>query len=560
MSELLKRFKSRPYITAELFLASFIISILVLSTSIFVIQVLNRYVSHGVTATLITLCIGVLIAIGMEFLFRQIRLKLISEINLKCELELQKSTYDKLVGARNTAIERVPQNMLHEMMNGLNIIQQTYSPANIATVLDAFFAVLYVFALFMLLPVLGYLAIGFILVLFFVIGMGQARRKESQHKLNKIQSALTGLTNSAIQSSDGLRTFTVANFLAGKWQQAQLQASTLRLKLSRNSSLTQSLTQTITSLMSVSVITIGAIYVVQGDLSIGTMIGANILGSRALAPFSRLAQLGDGFARAREAIAVLERFHKIPQEKSSGTQLEKLFGNLKIKNLSYSFPQSRTPIFEDVDFTLPHGKLLVVKGDNDAGKTTLIRLMLGLLEPQRGTISIDGVDLQQLDIKWWRNQVSYVPQEPEFFNASVYNNLTFGLEKVTMDSVNLAAKKAHLVKWLKGSSDGLNTQLQNGGANLPVGIRRRLALARALLRGGQFMILEEPLIGLDTKGISAVMASLKEFAQKGSTVIVCTSNPRLLKGQGHTLEFGQDPTPVFSLPVKRNTLPQVGQA
>jgi len=560
MRELLKRFKARPFITAELILASFVISVLALSAPIFVIQVLNRYVSHGLTPTLITLVMGVLIAIGMEFLIRQVRMKLISGLNSKREAELQTTSFDSLTGAKPQAVERTPQGLLRETMDGLNNIHQAYMPANIATVLDAVFAVLYVIALFLLLPILGVIAIGFIATMFLVIGITQTIRTKPQHELNKLQSGLSGLLNSAIQSADSVRAFGASGFLRTKWQQSQTQANDFRQNLSTNSSFNQSFTQMLAGLLSVTVISVGALYVVSGELNIGTMIGANILASRALSPFSRLAQLGGSFARARESLAMLEKFQKIPQEETTGSKLDKLVGKLEIKNLGYSYPQNKNPVFEGLSFTLPAGSLLVVRGLNGSGKTTFARLMTGILEPRQGQILADGVDLKQLDINWWRQLICYVPQEPDLFNATIYQNLIMGLEDVPVSKVNKAVRDANLDVWLKTSTDGLKTQIKNGGTDLPLGIRRRIALARALLRNGKIAIWDEPVEGVDPEGRKAIMDALAMLSKQGCTVIVCSSNPQFLKGKGHTLDMNHKPTPVYSKAKPKTVTALVGNA
>ncbi len=165
------------------------------------------------------------------------------------------------------------------------------------------------------------------------------------------------------------------------------------------------------------VMAMGAREVLAGRLDVGSLIGASILAGRALAALTRALGLGEAIGRGQRA---LER-DPPAQRHPAGTQRRhgacEYGGSLRFEDAAFAYPKQPTPIFEHFsDFDLPAGGVVAVIGANGTGKTTLARLLVGLLEPTRGRLLADNMDLRQADPGWWRRQVAYLPQEPLFFD------------------------------------------------------------------------------------------------------------------------------------------------
>jgi ATP-binding cassette subfamily C protein LapB len=189
------------------------------------------------------------------------------------------------------------------------------------------------------------------------------------------------------------------------------------------------------------------------------------------------------------------------------------------------------------------GTTLVVTGKNGTGKTTLARLMVGLLSPLRGEILVDGVNLRQIAPAWWRSQIVYLPQEPTFLNGTIRDNLTLGNNDVDDAELNQIIRAADLRDFLDKTADGLETRLFESGRFLSLGIRRRLALARALMTKGMIAILDEPTEGLDADGCRAVYDVLNYLNRKGRTIIAFSNDPLIAKGAEYTLDLNEKPVP-----------------
>jgi ATP-binding cassette subfamily C protein LapB len=543
MRELFNRLKAIPRLSLELLLASFFISLLALSSPMFVILVLNRYVTFGVDSTLVTLTSGVAIAILLEFAFRQVRLKLAGGISVKPDAQLVGGAFAALTSAKMGAIERIPPGLRREVMNGLSAVQHAYSPANISTVMDVLFAFMYIAALFLLNTTVGIIVTFFLVLMFLFALVSHNLLGKPTQDLNQASVRNNALVGSTMLATESVRCFNAARFLKDMWGKQQALANKLRQKITTRQGFTQSVTQSVSAIMTVTVIAVGATIVVAGNMSVGVMIGLNILASRALAPISRFALLGSTFTRAQQSLELLDRFIKLPREETKGSALKRYSGRLEFKDLAFMYQGSSGPLFESTSLQISPGQALVITGGNGTGKTTMARLLLGLLEPTRGQIFVDGLDLRQVMPEWWRRQVIYFPQEPTFFDGTIRENL-MTLRPDMDDAVLLAIiKRAGLKQFLDESMSGLETVLVNGGVNLSLGIRRRLALARALTSNGMLAVFDEPAEGMDADGISLVFRIMTRILKSGRALVVCSHNPNILQGNGIRLDLNKKPIP-----------------
>jgi ATP-binding cassette subfamily C protein LapB len=257
----------------------------------------------------------------------------------------------------------------------------------------------------------------------------------------------------------------------------------------------------------------------------------------------RLAQLSTVFAKARQSLDLLREFARIPHERLAGSTLIEYKGGLEFKDLSFSYPDGNAPLFESLSLKLEPGAVLVVAGANGTGKTTLARLIVGLLEPLRGQILVDGVDLAQIQPEWWRRQVVYMPQEPRFLNASLRDNLLAYNPELDEEGLNKVISSTGLRSFINESPKGFATPVIQNGSNLSLGIRRRLALARALAGNGRLVVVDEPTEGLDVEGSQQVYGILNEFARRGSAIIAFSHDPQILRGTRHILDLNSKPVP-----------------
>lgn len=544
MQELLTRLFSRPLIAAELIGASLLANLLALASPLFVIQVLNRYVAYGVDATLATLTAGVLIAVAMEFGFRQIRVALGRRAARTRDAELAALPFHRLTTAKIGALAAVPDGAKQEAAGAADTVRAAMSPANMGTLLDVPFALLFLAVLFLLSPLLAVIAAVFVGGLFALSLAVVASMKLPGRRLQAENGQRGALLATNLRAAETVRAFNLEAAAQRRWGEASQRVAHLAHMVAGRQALLQTLTHAGQALLSVAIIAAGAMQVVAGNLDVGALIGANLLAARALGPIIGLARLSEPLAKASRTLELVRDLARLPQERTQGTGLVEPLGRIELRDLAFVHPGAKGPLFERLALTLEPGQTLAVTGGNGAGKTTVAKLLLGLYEPSRGQILVDGVELAQVAPHWWRDKVAYLPQEPAFLPGTLADAVLDGLEAPDPARLDELLRRAGLKAFVDESRSGLLTQVERNGDNLSLGIRRRLALARALARPARVWVFDEPTEGLDQEGAALVYKALNEASDAGHTIVVCSHDPNILKGVDLLLDLAQKPVPV----------------
>ncbi len=201
-------------------------------------------------------------------------------------------------------------------------------------------------------------------------------------------------------------------------------------------------------------------------------------------------------------------------------QLTELNGNFAFRHVGYQYPNTEEPVLKDVTLDVPAGKTVAVVGESGSGKTTLISLIIGFMAPTTGTILIDGKDITEIDLKSYRRFISVVPQTPLLFTGTLRDNITYGLESAAEEQINQAIDAADLRKLVDELPAGLDTRLEEHGANLSGGQRQRIAIARAIIRDPKVILLDEATSALDVISEREIQQALSRLIKDRTTFVV----------------------------------------
>ncbi|WP_378787986.1 thiol reductant ABC exporter subunit CydD [Nonomuraea fastidiosa] len=268
-----------------------------------------------------------------------------------------------------------------------------------------------------------------------------------------------------------------------------------------------------------------------GSLDLTTALLVLLLAPEAYLPLramgTRFHASMEGVAAADAAFAVLDAE---TGERTGGTREVTGGGapEIRLENVTVRYPGRDTPALEDVSLTIAPGERVALVGESGGGKSTLLHLILGFVQPSSGRVLIDGADLRELDLAGWRARLAFVAQRPHLFAASVADNIRLGAPSASLDDVRRAAEAAH-ADFVADLPQGFDTVLGERGANLSAGQRQRVALARAFCRpDASVLLLDEPTARLDGRSEAAVVAATAKLAQ-GRTAVIVAHRPAMIE-------------------------------
>ena len=270
---------------------------------------------------------------------------------------------------------------------------------------------------------------------------------------------------------------------------------------------------------------------VDGTLGLQAGLTAIILAPELYLPYRRL---GAEYHASADGLAVAERMFALldatPAAVGGGEEIapSPATATVRLEQVAYSYPARPAPALDGFDLELSPGEVVALVGESGAGKSTVAALLLGLLSPTGGRITVGDVDLSDCQIDAWRRLVAWVPQHPMLFRGSVADNIRLGDPDASAQAVHEAAALAGADEFINALPDGYATLVGDGERLLSPGERRRIGLARAFVRDAPFVILDEPTADLDRRSVAVVADAVRRL-QAGRTMLVIAHRPELVE-------------------------------
>ena len=552
MLELLKRIFLSPVLLIELLILSLFVNLLALAAPLFVMQVLSRYITSGIDSTLQTLVFGVLIAALFEFLFRNIRHRVARNFDV-LNVELENKTLEKLHTTKASYFSVRPPFATENIIGHLNTLRNTYSAANMIIFFDLPFVAIFVIAIFFLSKGLGVICLLILLLPLILNDMMYPFIKSAFRRILPVQMKKNDSLRAITSRFDTIRLFRLSKIVIQMWENAVEGMMTLKEKLDARKHLTSSMMQSLSVIMTIAIIGYGATLAVENLLTVSALIGANILAARALSPVIKFSSLKEQFDQANFALNEIKSIGQFPAESGKASiTIDNCGGGVLINDLAFQYPDTKNPIFVGLHAKFQSGQLTVVTGMNASGKSTLIKNFVSLLDPVRGSIQVDGIEISQLSLDWWRENISYLPQNPQFISATLRDNI-FGYHEEDQDNekINFVIESSDLADFIQSHPEGIDMPISQTANELSFGIKKRIALARALVNDGKLVFFDEPTESLDTKGCQQIYQTIQNLLHNEKTMVIATSDPQIIQMASLVIDMNQKPSPKVLEPNKQ---------
>lgn len=513
----------------DVLVAAFFVNLLALAMPLFVMNVYDRVVPNQATDTLWVLAAGAFLIICADLSLRILRSWFVELAAQRADVVLSSRIMERILGMR---MEHRPQSVGSFAANvqAFESVRSFIGSMVVVALVDLPFFLLFiliisVISLYMAVPVL----VGAVIVLLYALAV-QGRMQQLAETSSQASSQRNAGLIESLAAAHTLKSFNAAGRMQTLWEQATVFLSGCSGKQRLLGGSVAVGAAWVQQSVSVVMIIVGVYLVIGGDMSQGALIAAYMLSSRALAPVSQVASLLTQYHQAATALASLETIMASEQERDPDKPLlsrPKLRGEIEFKDVSFTYPGEQRPALSGVSFHIRAGERIAILGRAGSGKSTLEKLILGLYRPTAGSIFIDGVHIEQLDIAELRGAIGYIAQDIELLNGSVYDNITLGLDTPPRERLLDALEMAGLKSLVGAHADGLTMPVGEGGRRLSGGQRQGIAVARALVPDSAILLLDEPTSAMDSVMENHVSRALGQFSQS-KTLLLVTHRTSLL--------------------------------
>lgn len=506
----------------DVIIASILVNLFALASPLFVMNVYDKVVPNLAFESLWVLAIGATIAYIFDFIMKQLRGYLIDVAGKKIDLQTSAKLFAKVIGM---PLEKRAASVggMAKQLSEFDSVREFLSSATITALVDLPFALLFMFIIWL---VAGDLVIFSVVATLLIIGytlLIQPRLRHAIEESNKFSSLRHGHLIESLSVLELIKANGAEGVVQNSWQQMLGHISSWQLK---SKVLTNSVSNVASFIVQVSVIgvvVLGVYRVADNTISMGAIIAAVMLSSRAIAPMAKIASL---MTRSNQTMSAMRQLDAIMaqedefEDKAHLISRRKLEGNITLEQLGFSYPDIDKPSLYPLSLAIKPGEKVAVIGRNGSGKSTLAKLLLGLYQPTMGSLHYDGMNHKQIHPSDLRRNFGYLPQDITLFHGTIRENILFGAKQVTEYQLIRAVQLSGVNIFTDLDSQGLDQQVGEGGKALSRGQRQSIALARAILNEPQILLLDEPTASLDARAEKQFLQSMKVVAQDRTLVLI----------------------------------------
>ncbi len=508
----------------DISIASITLSALTIIPPLLVMSVVDRVVQHRSVSTLVLLATILGITTLYETLIGYCRREIVQVVSTRVDAKLNVHIFDRLLGLPLDFFERNPAGQTNYRLSQVWKVRDFLTGKLMGTFLDMFTLVFLLPLLFWMEPTLAWIVLICAVIIAGVIMMFLPALRTLIGKQTAAES-MKGTT--LIETVHGIRTvksLALEPQRRAEWDERTAVAGELKLQAGRMSNWPQTIIAPIESFIQRGVILVGAYIALhdQTGIAVGGLVAFMMLGSRVTQPLVGAARLIEDFEEVRASIGQVGQVLNNATETAAmqGGMRPRIVGQVQFQDLTFTYPGTKTPALDKVNFEIPAGTMLGVVGRSGSGKSTLTRLLQGINREYNGFLKIDGIELREINLTHLRRSFGVVLQDNFLFRGTVRDNITAGRAGLTLDDVVRAARLAGAEEFIERLPGGYDTFIEEGSANLSGGQRQRLAIARAVIADPKLMILDEATSALDPESEALVNANLTRLSQGRTMVIV----------------------------------------
>ena len=526
---ILGRFKP---LFAQMLFTSLASNLLVLATPLFIMAIYDKFLPTGAFGILGALVAGVAVAVAGDFALRNIRARMIAYIGARLDHLLGLAIFRRLLLLAPPYTELANPNAQIARLRDFELVREFFTGPLATTLAEAPFVVLFLMVMGMLGGALVLVPSG-ALVLFFLFAhfarpLVERRVMASTRASSKRQEFLV----EALSKPRAIKESGAEQVWRERYRTLSADAGLKTHAANQALAMVASVSQAMVVLTGLLTLGWGVLRVLDGAMTVGGLMASMMMVWWILRPLQTAFSLFSQIERVKASVAQINRLMQVRPERAGTPAVQsqpRLSGRLSLNNVSLRYHPDADPAVLGVTFQVEPGEIVALIGPNGCGKSTVLKLLLGLYRPQTGAVQLDNIDIRQLDPVELRRAIAYVPQQPEMFFGTVAQNLRLVRPIATDEELRWACREAGVLDDVEALEKGFETRLGDGQTErMSSSFRQRLSLARAYLKRAPITLLDEPASGLDFMADRNFMVTLERM-RGHSTVMLVTHRPSHLK-------------------------------
>jgi len=511
-------------------------NILMLTGAMFMLEIYDRVLPSRSMPTLVgllVLAVGLFTALGI---LDAIRGRILVRIGGELDETLSGRVYDTLVrlplraGARSDGTQP---------LRDLDSVRSYLSGLGPVALFDLPWIPLYLAICFAFHPLIGFTALGGAIVLIALTLLTEIWMRAPTKAATEAAIVRNGIAEASRRNAEALVAMGMVGRIAARWAETNRQYMRSQQEASDLGGGLGAISKVLRMLLQSGVLAVGAYLVIHQEASAGIIIAGSILSARALAPVDLAIANWKGFVAARQSWQRLNNLLRSSPAHTAPTQLQAPTDRLTVERVTASPPGVQKIVVQDIGFELEAGQGLGIIGPSGSGKSSLVRLLVGVWRPVRGSVRLDGAALDQWSSDDLGRHIGYLPQDVELLAGTVAQNIARFEPEPDTEAVIAAAKAVGVHDLIVRLPAGYDTPIGEQGSALSAGQAQRIALARAVYRDPFLVVLDEPNSNLDSEGEEALTRAILGVRERKGIVIVAAHRPSAIAGVDRLLMMNQ---------------------
>ena len=506
----------------DVVIASFIINLFVLASPLFTMNVYDRVVPNNAVETLWVLALGVSVVYGIDLFLKFVRSYFLEIAGKKSDIIMSSILFERVMDMK---FSNKPKSVgsFASNLKEFDTVRNFFSSASLAAIVDLPFALIFLIVTYF---IGSYLVLVPIVIMIAILCYTFFIKDPLQNAIKSTFEASAmknGILIESLSSLETIKTLGASGHVQWNWEEATGEIANRSIKSKIITTSITTVTSFLVQLNTIAIIVLGVYMIQDTHLTMGGLIAAVMLSSRAIAPMGQVASLAANFEQTKTAYQSLSKIMQMPVERPEGKKFVRrnsFEGKIEFKNVRFTYPDTTKGSLDRINFVIQPGEKVGIIGRNGSGKTTLQKIILGLYAPTEGSVLIDGIDINQIDPADLRRNIGYVPQDVVLFKGTVRENIVQKAPYVDDMQIIKAAKVSGVDEYVNAHPLGFDMPVFERGDCISGGQRQSIAVARAFLLDSPIILLDEPTNSLDNTVESKLKANLKVNTVNKTMILV----------------------------------------